>query len=156
MNWLYGRTDASKARIRVLVVEPHAAVRHAIVDLVNAQEDMDLVGQATTYEDALVLCACTQPDVVLMAITMQGTSAAATTRTICSTWPPIRVLCISGFQDEGNVPGVMEAGAAGTLLKNITAEKLAASIRQTFAANNQPHYDPHLDAHETVSRKSTH
>ncbi len=125
-----------------MVVEPHAAVRHAIAALVNAQEDMDLVGQATTYEYGLLLCAFAQPDVVLMAITMQGVSAAATTRIIHTTWPPIRVLCMSGFQEEGYVPAVLQAGAAGTLLKNITAENLAAAIRQIYAnVDDHPHHD---------------
>lgn len=140
-------TESAQTRIRVLVVEPHAAVRHAIVDLVNAQEDMELVAQTATYDDALVLCARTQPDIILMAIAMQGISAASTARTIRSTWPGISVLCMGGFQEEAYVPAVLQAGAAGYLLKNITAETLASSIRHICTASSEcPPFDRRFDA----------
>lgn len=120
--------------IRVLVVDQHAAARHAMASLITSRDDMELAGEAATGEEALHLCACSQPDVVLMAITLRGISAADATRAIRASWPPIRVLSMSTFQEEDQVPGVLEAGAAGYLLKNVTAEELARAIHAAYAA----------------------
>ena len=128
--------DSAACRpIRVLVVDEHAAVRHAMANLVTSLDDMELAGEAATGEEALRLCARTQPDVVLMAITMHGMSAAEATRTMQKRWPPIQVLGMSTFQEEDQVSGMLQAGAAGYLLKNVTAEELACTIRRTYAAS---------------------
>jgi len=126
--------SAPRAPIRVLVVDEHAAVRHAMANMVTSLDDMELAGEAATGEEALRLCASSRPDVVLMAITMHGMSAVEATRAIQEGWPPIRVLGMSTFQEEDQVPGVLEAGAVGYLLKNVTAEELACTIRRTHAA----------------------
>lgn len=127
------RDSASRRPIRVLVVDEHAAVRHAIANLVTLLDDMELAGEAASGEEALHLCASGRPDVVLIALTMRGMSAAEATRAIRESWPPIRVLVMSTFQEEDQVPGVLEAGAVGYLLKNVTADELAWSIRKTYA-----------------------
>lgn len=126
--------DAPYRPIRVLVVDEHAAVRHAMANLITSLDDMELAGEAASGAEALRLCASHRPDVVLMAITMRGMSAAEATRTIKKRWPPIRVLGMSTFQEEDQVVGVLRAGAMGYLLKNVTAEELAGTIRRTHAA----------------------
>ena len=120
--------------IRVLVVDEHAAVRHAMANLVNSRNDMELAGEAATGEEALRLCACSRPDVVLMAITIRGIPAAEATRAIRASWPLIRVLGMSTFQEEDQVRGILEAGATDYLLKNVTAEELARAIRTAYTA----------------------
>ena len=120
-------------RIRVLVVDTHAAVRHAIAAFVTAVEDMEMAGEAANGEGALCLCARSQPDVVLMAITMPGMSAAETTRAIQERWPPIRVVGMSTFQEEDQVPEVLRAGAVSYLLKDVSGEELARAIRRAYA-----------------------
>ena len=121
-------------RIRVLVVDVHAAVRHAVATFVGAFDDMELAGEAASGEEALRLCDISRPDVVLMAITMPGLSAAETTRTIQERWPPIRVVGMSTFQEEEQVPEMLRAGAVSYLLKNVSAEELARTIRRAYAA----------------------
>jgi len=128
------RDSVAHRLIRVLVVDEHAAVRHAIANLVTSLDDMELAGEAASGEEALRLCASNRPDVVLMALTMHGMSAAEATRTIKKRWPPIRVLGMSTFQEEDQVVGVLRAGAVGYLLKNVTAEELAGTIRRTYSA----------------------
>lgn len=121
-------------RIRVLVVDGHAAVRHAVATFVGAFDDMELAGEAANGEEALDLCDCRHPDVVLMAINMTGLSAAATTRTIRKCWPAIRVIGMSTFQEEEQVSEVLRAGAVDYLLKNVSADELAHSIRRAYHA----------------------
>jgi len=125
--------ESNPQSIRVLVVEPHAAVCHALASLVASQDDMILVGTVASYEDALQVCAQTDPDVILIAISMHGNSAAPTLRTILKTWSSIRILGMSSFQEEEYIPGVLQAGAVGYLLKNVTGEQLLSSIRQAYA-----------------------
>ncbi len=121
-------------RIRVLVVDGHAAVRHAMATFVGAFDDLELAGEATSGEEALDLCDCRYPDVVLMAINMPGLSAAETTRTIRKRWPIIQVIGMSTFQEEEQVPEMLRAGAMGYMLKNVSAEELAGMIRQAHTA----------------------
>jgi NarL family two-component system response regulator LiaR len=119
-------------RIRVLVVDDHAAARHAMATCVAATDDMELLGEASSGEEALRLCAGSRPDVVLMAIVMPGMSGADTTRAISTRWPPIRVLGMSTFQEEDLVQELLRAGAVGYMLKNVSAEDLAGGIRSAW------------------------
>jgi NarL family two-component system response regulator LiaR len=120
--------------IRVLVVDGHAAVRHTMARFITALDDMELSGEAADGEEALRLCARSHPDVILMAVIMPGMPAAEIIRTIRQQWPPIRVLGMSTFQEEERVPEMLRAGAVGYLLKNVSAEELARTIRRACAA----------------------
>ena len=130
----------------MLVVDEHPAVRHAMASLFTCRDDMELVGEAATGEEAFRLCASCRPDVVLMAVTMRGMSASEATRAIRASWPAIQVLGMSTFQEEEQAPGLLEAGAAGYLLKNVTAEELARAIRSICAAPRAAKVRPHLPA----------
>ena len=125
-------SDVLHRRIRVLVVDDHAAARHAMATCVTATDDMELTGEAASGEEALRLCAGVRPDVVLMAIVMQGMSGAETTRAIGLRWPPIRVLGMSTFQEEDRAAELVQAGAVGYLLKNVSADDLASGIRDAW------------------------
>ena len=137
-----GKTDVFPAsecdsvagrRIRVLVVDQNSAARHAMATCVTAFDDMELAGEAADGEEALRLCGSQSPDIVLMAITMPGLSGAETTRAIHERWPATRVIGMSTFREEDQVPDVMQAGAVDWLLKNVSADDLAHTIRQAYA-----------------------
>jgi len=100
---------------------------------VTAFDDMELAGEAADGEEALRLCGSQSPDIVLMAITMPGMSGAEITRAIRKRWPATRVIGMSTFQEEDQVPDVMRAGAVDWLLKNVSADDLAHTIRQAYA-----------------------
>ncbi len=119
----------SEDRIRVLIVDDHALVHSGLRYFLLAFEDLDLVGDATSGEEALELCARLQPDVVLMDLMMPGMDGATAIQTIRRKWPEIRVIALTNFQDAELVRGALEAGATGYLLKNVTADELAAAIR---------------------------
>jgi NarL family two-component system response regulator LiaR len=101
---------------------------------ITALDDMELSGEAADGEEALRLCARSHPDVVLMAVIMPGMPAVEIIRAIRQQWPPTRVLGMSTFQQEERVSEVLRAGAVGYLLKNVSAEELARTIRRACAA----------------------
>jgi NarL family two-component system response regulator LiaR len=120
--------------IRVLVVDEHAAIRRGIAAFMLAFDDFELVGDAASGQEAIDLCVCTRPDVVLMGMAMPDMTGAATIRAVCQAWPWTRVIALSSFQEEEQVHEVLRAGAVGYLLKNVSAEELACAIRQACAA----------------------
>jgi len=121
-------------RIRVLVVDDHVSIRRAIAAFVTAVEDLELAGEAASGEEAIRLCAAILPDVVLMDVTLPDMSGIAATRAIHQCWPGVPVIAMCTFQEENLVPGVLLAGAAGYVLKNVSAEELARTIRATQVA----------------------
>jgi len=125
--------SSSGNRIRVLVVDDQALVRSGLRYFLLAFDDLELVGEAASGEEAVQLCAQFQPDVVLMDLMMQGMNGAAATRIICERWPGMRVMALTNFQDAELVQGALEAGATGYLLKNVSAAELAGAIRAAYA-----------------------
>jgi NarL family two-component system response regulator LiaR len=130
----------SEDLIRVLIVDDHALVHSGLRYFLLAFEDLDLVGDATSGEEAVQLCAQLQPDVVLMDLLMPGMDGATAIETIREEWPQIRVIALTNFHDAELVRGALEAGATGYLLKNVTADELAAAIRA--AHTGQPTLAP--------------
>jgi NarL family two-component system response regulator LiaR len=120
-------TDTSP--IRVLLVDDHAVVRSGLGAFLLVFDDLELIGEASGGEQAVMLCEKLQPDVVLMDLVMPGMDGAAATRVIRERWPDIQVVALTSFKEEELVQGVLQAGAIGYLLKNVTADELADAIR---------------------------
>jgi two-component system, NarL family, response regulator LiaR len=115
--------------IRVQIVDDHALVRTGLKLFLLAYDDLELVGEAASGEEAIRVCCRLQPDVVLMDLAMPGIGGAAATRAIREQCPQVRVIVLTNFQDVAMVQGALQAGAIGYLLKNVTADELAAAIR---------------------------
>ncbi len=119
--------------IRVLLVDDHAVVRSGLAAFLIAFDDLELVAEAGSGEEAVAMCNRFQPDVVLMDLKMPGMDGAAATRKIREHWPEIQVIALTSFKEKELVEGVMEAGAIGYLLKNVSADELADAIRSAQA-----------------------
>jgi NarL family two-component system response regulator LiaR len=119
--------------IRVLLVDDHAVVRSGLGAFLLVFDDLELVGEASGGEQAVMLCDKLQPDVVLMDLVMPGMDGAAATRVIRERWPHIQVVALTSFKEDELVQGVLQAGAIGYLLKNVTADELAEAIRSAHA-----------------------
>ena len=115
--------------IRVLLVDDHAVVRSGLGAFLSVHDDLELVGEAGGGEEAVRLCEQLQPDVVMMDLVMPGMDGAAATRIIRERWPRIQVVALTSFKEKDLVQGVLEAGAIGYMLKNVSASELADSIR---------------------------
>ncbi|MBZ0294661.1 MAG: response regulator transcription factor [Anaerolineae bacterium] len=116
-------------RIRIVIVDDHAVVRSGLSDFVLAFDDLDLVAEADGGKQAVELCRQLQPDVVLMDMVMPDLDGATATRLIRETNPDIQIIALTSFREEDLVNAALKAGAIGYLLKNISAEELAAAIR---------------------------
>jgi len=116
-------------KIRVMVVDDHLVVREGLITLLKTFPDFNLVGEASSGEEAIHLCAQLDPDVVLMDLVMPEMSGVEATKTIRQRYPDSQVLAVTSFKETEMVRGVLEAGAIGYLLKTVSAEELAEAIR---------------------------
>jgi len=115
--------------IRVMVVDDQFIVRSGLATFVSIQPDLELVGEAHDGEEAVRVAAAAQPDVILMDMMMPKMNGVEATRTILQQQPKIKILALTSFKDKELVHGILRAGATGYLLKDVTADELAAAIR---------------------------
>jgi DNA-binding NarL/FixJ family response regulator len=121
-------------RLRVLIVDDQRLLCEGFRKLIELEPDLEVVGMAGNGEEALVmverlLATQTAPDVVLMDVRMPRLDGIAATRVIIERWPEIRVVILTTFDDRELIQAGLQAGARGYVLKDITAEQLATTIR---------------------------
>ena len=114
--------------LRILIADDHPVFRYGLRALLAAEPDLELVGEATTGEEALALAATLQPDVILMDVTMPGLGGIEATRRILHDQPRIGILILTMFDDD-SVFAAMRAGARGYLLKGADGEQTVQAIR---------------------------
>jgi DNA-binding NarL/FixJ family response regulator len=117
--------------IRVLVVDDHEFVRTGLCDLLAGTDDLEPVGSATNGDQAVTLAAELRPDVVLMDLSMPGTTdGIAATRRIVTDNAATHVLVLTSFSDRNRILAALDAGAEGYLLKNSSTEAIFEGIRE--------------------------
>lgn len=119
--------------IRVMLVDDHAVMRSGLSAFLMAFDDLELVGEASDGQEAVVRCLETEPDVVLMDLVMPNMDGPAATRAIREQCPHIQIIALTSFKEEELVQAALEAGANGYLLKNVSADELADAIRSAHA-----------------------
>jgi len=115
--------------IRVLIVDDHPVVRVGLRGMLESADDLRVVGEAGSGEEALVLAAAMHPDVVLMDLRMPGTDGATTTARIAERLPQTRVLVLTTYDTDSDILRAIEAGATGYLLKDTPIDVLVDAIR---------------------------
>jgi DNA-binding NarL/FixJ family response regulator len=121
--------DPMSSRIRVLVVDDQVAVRRGLKFFLQAFDDFELAGEAANGEQALYLCGEAKPDVVLMDLDMPGMNGVSATRAIRWYCPKIKVIALSGFQEDETIQRALQVGAINHVCKSTSADKLADAIR---------------------------
>jgi len=119
--------------IRVLIVDDHAVVRSGLSAFLLIFDDLELIGDASSGAEAIRMCEKFHPNVILMDLVMPGMDGAAATKAIRNRWSDIQVIALTSFKEEELVQGVLQAGAIGYLLKNVSADELAHAIRSAHA-----------------------
>ncbi len=114
--------------VRVLVVDDQALFREALVTLLGARPEVEVVGEAGDGQQALERAAALQPDVVLMDLHMPVLDGIATTRRLTVEQPGVRVLALTTFDDDEDVFAALRAGALGYLLKDVSADRLVEAV----------------------------
>jgi len=129
-------------RIRILLADDHAVLRAGLRALLAAQDDLEVVGEASDGAEAIRLCQTLRPDVVVMDIGMPGVSGIDATARIKRDLPGTKVLILSMHDDRGYLRQVLRVGASGYVLKKAADTELLAAIRA--AARGEVFLDPTL------------
>jgi len=118
-----------KTKIRCLIADDHVLVRQGIRRLLQDERDVEIVGEAGDAAEALKGVIELRPDIVLMDIGMPGFSSFDATRVIQTDYPQTRVIFLTMHESQEYVMQGLQAGAAGYLLKDTPADKLASVLR---------------------------
>lgn len=121
------------SKIRILLADDHALVRQGTRQLLAREKDLEVVAEAGDGEEAVRLACAYAPDVAVMDIAMPKLNGIEATRQIKANNPRIIILALSAYDDDQYIFALLEAGAAGYLLKNVSADDLVRSIRAVAA-----------------------
>ncbi|HXT90206.1 MAG TPA: response regulator transcription factor [Trebonia sp.] len=116
-------------RTRVLIVDDHMLVREGLRRILQAQDDMDVVGEAGDSAAAVAVAARERPDIVLLDVEIPGGEATATVRKLRAAAPESRVIILSMHEGPALVQELLAAGIRGYLLKSIHWQELVLAIR---------------------------
>jgi len=125
--------SGSANNIRVLIVDDHALVREGLRRILQAQDDMDVVGDAGDSPTAVMAAAREQPDIVLLDVEIPGGEASTTVRRIREASPGTRVIILSMHEGPRLVQALLTAGIQGYLLKCIHWQELVFAIRTVYS-----------------------
>lgn len=116
-------------KIRVMLADDHAILRSGLRALLNAEPDIEVVGEAADGQEAVALAERLRPDVVVMDIAMPRLDGLQATRQIAARLPQTRVLALTMHAEEQYLLQVLEAGGAGYVLKRSADNELLEAIR---------------------------
>ena len=119
--------------IRVLLADDHRLVRAGLAGLLSTAADIEVVGEAADGRQAVDLAGTTEPDVILMDLSMPVLDGIEATRQILDRTPSIRVVALTSFADQSKVGDMLASGAVGYLLKDSEPADLLAAVRSASA-----------------------
>jgi DNA-binding NarL/FixJ family response regulator len=123
-------------KIAVLLVDDHTVVRQGLRALLKVEEDIEVIGEAENGRQAVTLARKSPPDVVLMDVVMPLLNGLEATRQILKSVPKAKVLVLTSYGEDDCVRHLMDAGAAGYLIKQTAANDLLKAIREVHRGNS--------------------
>ncbi len=126
--------------IKITLADDHKITREGLLNMLEDEPDMKVIGEAENGRRALELCVTNSPDIVIMDVTMPDMNGISATRRITSECPKTKVIALSMHSDKRFVRGMFEAGASGYLLKDCAFEELVRAIRAV--SNGQFYVSP--------------
>ncbi len=132
-------------KIRLLIADDHTVVREGTRQLLEQEPDLEVIAEAADGEEAIQMAGTAHPDVVLMDVAMPKVDGIAATKQIKALYPKTAILVLSAYDDDQFVFSLLEAGAAGYLLKSVRGRELIEAIRAVHAGESV--------LHPTVARK---
>jgi DNA-binding NarL/FixJ family response regulator len=124
----------------VILADDHALVREGTRRLLEAEPDMQVVEEAATGPEAVEAVARVRPNVVIMDIAMPGGGGIEATRAIKECCPQTAVLALTAYDDDQYVIALLDAGAAGFLLKNVHGRELVEAVRAVHRGESVLHH----------------
>jgi NarL family two-component system response regulator LiaR len=119
--------------IKVIIADDHALFREGTRTLIEREKDMKVVGEASNGEEAIDLVTKLSPQVALVDIAMPRVNGIDATRQIKARHPSTAVLILTAYDNDQYIMALLEAGAAGYLLKNVSGKDLVNAIRAVHA-----------------------
>jgi len=123
-------------KIKVLLAEDHVIVREGTRELIQHEPDMEVIGEASDGEEAIELADKLRPDVVIMDIAMPKLNGIEATKRIKALHPTTAVLILTAYDNDQYIFALVEAGAAGYLLKNVRGHELIDAVRAVYAGES--------------------
>jgi len=126
-------------KIRILLADDHALVREGTRELLEREEDLEVVAEAGDGEETVRLAKSQRPDVAIVDIAMPKLSGIEATKQIKALCPATAVLILTAYDDDQYIYALLEAGAAGYLLKNVRRRDLIEAVRAVNAGESVLH-----------------
>lgn len=137
--------------IRVFLVDDHELVRRGIAGLLEAEVDLEVVGEAATAAQARTRIAAIRPDVALLDVRLPDGSGVDVCRHLRSALPEVRCIMLTGYDDDEALLAAVIAGASGYVLKNVRGSGLVDAVRRVAAGHSL--LDPDLTRRVTDRMK---
>jgi DNA-binding NarL/FixJ family response regulator len=119
--------------IRILIVDDHPIMRVGIAAILNAQPNMEVIGQAGSAEDAIRIFRQMRPDLTLMDLRLPDASGVEAIRAIRVLAPDARVVVLTTYEGDEDIHQALEAGARGYLIKGMSHDVLLQALRRVLA-----------------------
>lgn len=123
-------TETPRTKVRVVLADDHAIVREGLRALIDRQSDMEVVGEAGDGRTAVDVALRLKPDVVVMDLSMPVLNGTRAAKELIWRNPDIRILALTVHEERSYLRELLEAGAAGYLLKRVASEELVHAIRR--------------------------
>jgi DNA-binding NarL/FixJ family response regulator len=123
--------------IQVLLVDDQALFLEGLANLLALEEDLEIVGQAYDGQEAIAFTSKFQPDVILMDVRMPICDGVKATREIHKSYPAIKIMVLTTFDEDEYIWRSLQAGALGYLLKNTSSQQIAGAIRTLYQGHCQ-------------------
>ncbi|WP_035792160.1 response regulator [Kitasatospora mediocidica] len=135
-----GTAGLEKAPFRVFLLDDHEVVRRGVHDMLDAEPDLTVVGEAGTVEQALARVPALRPDVAILDVRLPDGDGVSVCRELRSKMPELACLMLTSFDDEEALLDAIMAGASGYVLKQISGTDLLTAVRTV--ASGQSMLDP--------------
>ena len=126
-------------KIKVLIADDHAVVREGTRQILEHEPDLEVVAEAADGEEAVRVAGSSRPDVAIIDIAMPRLDGIEATRQIKALYPAIAVLILTAYDDDQFIFSLLEAGAAGYLLKSVRGRELVDAVRAVYAGESVLH-----------------
>ena len=126
-------------KIKILIADDHAVVREGTRQILENEQDLKVVAEAGDGEEAVGLATSLKPDIAIIDIAMPKLDGIEATKQIKASCPSIAVLILTAYDDEQFIFSLLEAGAAGYLLKSVRGRQLVDAVRSVYGGESVLH-----------------
>jgi two-component system, NarL family, response regulator len=134
----------AQSKIRILIVDDHPVVRAGLTSMLATQPELEVVGSASSGEEALAMLGETAPDLILLDLRMPGMDGLSTLRALGKRPAAPKTIVLTSFETDEDIYRAVQAGARGYLLKNTQQQEIVDAIRAVHAGKR--HIPPRIAA----------